>query len=103
MSVNSPAARVQRIREWRDRFHPSDSRVSAAHWHDVNLLLSQLAQAEAIVRDLAASPTPGYPHPDAPLICELCDGQDTHAESCPWRRAREWCDTHPLNPGGDDE
>lgn len=64
-----------------------------------NAIAVRAADLEAIVRDLAAS-EPLYRHCSG-SECMLCDGwpgnpdAHNHAESCPWRRARELMSTQP--------
>lgn len=57
--VNSPADRVRRIEHWRDVTRPEDS-ATRVHWHDVNLLLAQLKQRDAILRKVFDPPDHGH-------------------------------------------
>jgi hypothetical protein len=117
--VNSLPDRLRRIREWRDTTHPGDPAINSGHWHDVSLLLNeidrlapirslqQVREAEAIVRDLAASDEPlsnaGEPmHGGYCALCEAPEGLE-HEPTCEWRRAKEWADQRPTDAGAESD
>lgn len=58
-----------------------------------------VAAVISIVRDLAASDPEAAQEVTGDPMCTLCPGRsftdDPHDPSCPWRRAREWTESHP--------
>jgi len=84
-----------------------DMRVAAQRDRDdwrgrAERVMAERDHLVAIVRDLAACDGPYDWEFDGCLLCEASvhpieESSDParHAESCPWRRAREWTETHP--------
>lgn len=72
---------------------------SRLSWHLGSAVTSErVGELEVIVRDLAAGDEPisNAGEPTHGGWCVHCDEPEglAHTEACPWRRAREWTQTH---------